>query len=270
MPENPGATDREGTAIIMQANTTPPTAPDTTTQPAAANPVVPGTERWAELVQLGITKDADLKWFLGDAALEIAPVGAVGAPNGTRAVLQQYAGEIGVNFDTLQTYRTAAASWPPDTRLPGTAWSVHQKLMTHKDLIRPGMTRTAAAAALELDRALKDQAAQDAGAKDTGTEAAAGQGEPGQDQPAEPGRDERAARAAQVAEAADHLLRKLDAMLATDQPGRTLAYLEENSDVLPQGYRDRIFRDLARLGGRTDTWDARLRAAAVRRIGNAA
>jgi hypothetical protein len=110
--------------------------------------VVPGSPRWIELVTQGIIKTADRNWFLGKAALEIAPMGDNGVNNGTEASLQQYADEIGVEYASLQIYRKVAASWPPVTRVTGTPWKVHHMLMGRKDLIRPGMTVTQAALVL--------------------------------------------------------------------------------------------------------------------------
>ena len=54
-------------------------------------PVQPGTARWDELVMQGVIKDGERNWFLGDAALEIAPMG--GNNNGTdnvEANLREY------------------------------------------------------------------------------------------------------------------------------------------------------------------------------------
>ena len=110
--------------------------------------VEPGSERWRELVQQGIIKDADRNWFLGDAALEIAPMGDTRANSGALANLRDYSEEIGVAYESLMTYRTVAAKWPHSTRVLSTAWKVHQMLMGRQELIRTGMTVTQAAAAL--------------------------------------------------------------------------------------------------------------------------
>jgi hypothetical protein len=110
-------------------------------------PVEPGSARWQELVTLGIIKDGDRNWFLGDAALEIAPMGRDGAHNGAEANLRRYADEIGVEYSSLYVYRAVASAWSPVNRVTGTHWKVHQQLMKRKDLIRPGMTVTQAAAA---------------------------------------------------------------------------------------------------------------------------
>lgn len=110
--------------------------------------VQPGSARWQELVQQGIIRDGGRNWYLGDAALEIAPMGENGAHNGSQDNLRQYADEIGVNYDSLRTYRDVAAAWPPPNRVGGTPWKVHEQLKSRKELIRSGMTVTQAAAAL--------------------------------------------------------------------------------------------------------------------------
>lgn len=111
-------------------------------------PVQPGSSRWRELVAQGILKDGQRNWFLGDAALEIAPMGTDSAHNGAEANLQQYADEIGVEFHSIRVYRTVAAAWAPDNRVSGTSWKVHQQLLSRPDLIEPGMTVSGAALAL--------------------------------------------------------------------------------------------------------------------------
>src|SRR4051794_15588495 len=94
----------------------------------------PGTARWAELVQQGILKDGQRNWFLGDAALEIAPMGADRSNNGRDALLAQYADEVGIEPNSLRLYRQVASAWPPDTRVSGTSWTVHRTLMGRPEL----------------------------------------------------------------------------------------------------------------------------------------
>ncbi|MQB01578.1 MAG: hypothetical protein GEU78_15030 [Actinobacteria bacterium] len=106
-----------------------------------------GSSRWQELVREGIARDGNRNWFLGDAALEIAPMGEDGAHNGSTEKLEQYANLVGVEAKSLYVYRAVAAAWPPVTRLTGdTSWKVHQLLMTpeKRTLIREGMTVTEA------------------------------------------------------------------------------------------------------------------------------
>lgn len=110
--------------------------------------VQPGSPRWQELVQQGIIRDGGRNWYLGDAALEIAPVGENGAHNGSQDNLRQYADEIGVEYHSIMEYRRVSDSWPPNNRVVGTSWKVHAQLTSRPDLIRPGMTVTQAAEAL--------------------------------------------------------------------------------------------------------------------------
>ena len=118
-------------------------------------PVQPGSPRWTELVQAGIIKNGQRNWFLGDAALEIAPANRNGGDRKSDQMelvptdsLRQYADEIGVEYASLLKYRQVAAAWPRESRLPGTAWKVHQMLASRQNLIQPGMTVTQAHTAL--------------------------------------------------------------------------------------------------------------------------
>jgi hypothetical protein len=117
------------------------------------NAVQPGTERWTQLVTEARAKDAARNWFLGDAALEIAPMG--GNNNGTDDVegnLRKFAEEIGVAYRSLCTYRDVASAWPSPTRVGNVGWSVHRELAAHQHLIRDGMTVAQAQAAVESER----------------------------------------------------------------------------------------------------------------------
>lgn len=106
-----------------------------------ASRVVPGTQRWDELVSTGNAKVSDTNWFLGDAALEIAPMGEDNSNNGAMADVEQFASEVDVNPGTMRIYRDVAAAWPPPNRI-GTSWRVHDVLKAdkHRHLIREGMT----------------------------------------------------------------------------------------------------------------------------------
>lgn len=112
-----------------------------------AAPVTPGSRRWNELVGEAIDRDRSRNWFLGDAALEIAPMGSDRSNTGAIANLTQYADEIGVGLSSLMEYRRVADAWPHTTRV-ACAWKVHQMLTTRPELIRPGMTVTQAHTAL--------------------------------------------------------------------------------------------------------------------------
>jgi hypothetical protein len=107
-----------------------------------------GSPRWQELVREGIIRDGNRNWFLGDAALEIAPMGDTHASNGSGEKLAAYADEVGVAADSLRTYRDVSAAWPVANRFATVSWKVHQLLRTRQELIRDGMTVTQAHAAL--------------------------------------------------------------------------------------------------------------------------
>lgn len=94
-----------------------------------------------------VKAEGDIKWQLGDLALEVAPMGDTTARNGALDQLQRFADEIECQFHTLRDYRRVSAAWSHDER-SSCAWSVHQVLSANKDLIRPGMTLTQARQAL--------------------------------------------------------------------------------------------------------------------------
>lgn len=111
--------------------------------------VQPGSARWNELVREGIIRDGNRNWFLGDAALEIAPMrDHTGPGNGELKNLRQYADELGIEYNSLMSYRQVAATWPINNRVSNTSWKVHQQLASRKDLIKPEMTVSQAALAL--------------------------------------------------------------------------------------------------------------------------
>lgn len=111
-------------------------------------PVEPGTDRWSQLVHRAQAADASRNWLLGDAALEIAPMGGTSANNGSAARLALFSEEVGVSLDVIVACRKASAAWSPGTRVPSTCWKVHHMLMGHQELIEPGMTVTQAHRAL--------------------------------------------------------------------------------------------------------------------------
>jgi hypothetical protein len=107
-----------------------------------SNPVQPGSARWAELVATGILLGSTRNWFLGDAAVEIAPEAE------DSQLLVQYAEQVGVEVHKVRLYRSVAIAWPEEKRVEGTSWKVHQVLSGNRHLIKPGMTLTQASAAL--------------------------------------------------------------------------------------------------------------------------
>jgi hypothetical protein len=111
-------------------------------------PLQPGSAAWAEAVREAISLDAGRNWFLGDIALKIAPMGTNRANNGGWANLRLFADETGIEYESLRAYRSVAFRWPQGMRLPSACWSVHQVLIGHRELIRPGLTVTLAREAL--------------------------------------------------------------------------------------------------------------------------
>lgn len=104
--------------------------------------VQPGTGRWTELVSEAKARDAARNWYLGDAALEIAPMGDDHGRNGGYENLEKFAEEVGLPFASIREYRRVASMWPHDKRLSSTSWTAHSMLTARPELIRPGMTVT--------------------------------------------------------------------------------------------------------------------------------
>lgn len=109
--------------------------------------VRPGSRRWDELRDGAMARDADRNWFLGDAALEIAPMGDDHTRTGVLDNLRRFAEETGVGFDVIRECRRVADAWPDANRLASTSWKVHSILASRPHLIREGMTVTQAHAA---------------------------------------------------------------------------------------------------------------------------
>ena len=107
-------------------------------------PITPGTDRWRELIAELARHDTDLKWLIGDAALEIAPIGSNRGNNGSSANLIRFSQEagLGVPLNTMLSYRKTAQAWAKSDRMADVTWSVHRILTLHRHLIRPHMTVT--------------------------------------------------------------------------------------------------------------------------------
>jgi hypothetical protein len=67
------------------------------------------TRTWKQLVDEGqrlVAMEGDIKWQLGDLALEVAPMGTAGGTgNGATEKVERYAEEINVDPGTLRNYR---------------------------------------------------------------------------------------------------------------------------------------------------------------------
>jgi hypothetical protein len=64
-----------------------------------------------------VAAETDVKWALGDLALEIE-----------LDALDGFADEIGIDYPTLSKYRRNASQWAPKERRRGASWSVHDTL----------------------------------------------------------------------------------------------------------------------------------------------
>lgn len=92
--------------------------------------------RWEQLVREcreAVEAQTRVQWTLGDAALTIEPI-QLGhrSPNdpepGVRETLGVFAEEIGVELETLLTYRNTAAQWPKKRRRKHVSFTVHHIL----------------------------------------------------------------------------------------------------------------------------------------------
>jgi hypothetical protein len=92
----------------------------------------------------------EAKWDLADLLLEVFPADQykAGGPWSRRTLaseLPEFARVIGCDYslDHLRALRQSAISWPPETRISATSWSVHSAMAHHEDrfkMIEPGMT----------------------------------------------------------------------------------------------------------------------------------
>lgn len=73
------------------------------------------------------------QWELGDLALKVAPMGDDHAHNGSEAVIERFAEEIGVAADTLSSYREVAAAWAEGARAPSAPWTLYRELRNKAD-----------------------------------------------------------------------------------------------------------------------------------------
>jgi len=106
---------------------------------------------YAQAVRLG-KEAAKSQWVLGDLALDVGTEYGEGK-------LQQYADDIGVEYEALKTYRTVARAYESGIRSPDSTWSIHRLFAAQHD--RAALVRkrwTAAKARKEVrDRAERDK-----------------------------------------------------------------------------------------------------------------
>jgi hypothetical protein len=101
-------------------------------------------QRYEQLVTQAkdlIAQIARAQFSLGDMALEIEPMRAVGGsmPNGTEDLftvtesLQMFADDIGVERRTVEDWRYTANRWPKERRTEGVSFTVHRILASVVD-----------------------------------------------------------------------------------------------------------------------------------------
>lgn len=173
--------------------------------------VTPNTPRWAELVRMGTGAVSTRNWILGDAALEIAPIGGAqgkrndlpqpGGKSSNDELLAQYAEEVGITPRTLRACRETAMAWPPESRTVKTSWKAYS-IMNAKDnqhLLVDGMTTTEAFMALGQKHPGRSKDERDAELQAARAEAAA---EARAEAEAKAAKDREAAKAEALASAA--------------------------------------------------------------------
>jgi hypothetical protein len=94
---------------------------------------------WQDLVAEGrrlVKMEGEVRWKLGDLALEAVPLTPPQTPNSAAQVterLERFADELDLNLSSLKQYRQVAGRWPEETRVPGVSWSVHRVLSSRED-----------------------------------------------------------------------------------------------------------------------------------------
>ncbi|MEU5234900.1 DUF6192 family protein [Streptomyces anulatus] len=92
--------------------------------------------QWARYVKQGrelVEEESSLQFRLGDLSLKMVEHSPHSVGRGVFLVLDQYADTIGINVNTLLTYRNVSHAWPPDKRVAETSWSVHKALAALPD-----------------------------------------------------------------------------------------------------------------------------------------
>jgi len=87
--------------------------------------------QWARYVAKGrdlVEQETRVQFALGDVTLDMIKPHPRDGDHGVYRVLDRYADEIGIPFDTLRTYRHIAMAWPKDERVPHVPYAVHVAL----------------------------------------------------------------------------------------------------------------------------------------------
>lgn len=86
---------------------------------------------WSRYVREGrdiVEQETHLQFALGDLTLKMIPCRYHEGDHGVGRVLQAYADEIGIPYDTLKGYRHMALAWPKDKRAPHVGFGIHMAL----------------------------------------------------------------------------------------------------------------------------------------------
>jgi hypothetical protein len=93
-----------------------------------------------ELVAEGrklIDQDTDIKWRLGELALELVPITperkSWDEEAENRATLERFANDLGISFSRLREYRAVADKWPAEKRNPAYSFYIHTLLAFQSD-----------------------------------------------------------------------------------------------------------------------------------------
>ncbi|MEU7457567.1 DUF6192 family protein [Streptosporangium roseum] len=87
--------------------------------------------QWARFVAEGrdlVEEETRIQFALGDLTLKMIPCHYHEGDHGVGRVLEYYADQIGLAYDTLCSYRHMAIAWPVGTRASGVPYSVHRAL----------------------------------------------------------------------------------------------------------------------------------------------
>lgn len=97
-------------------------------------------ERFEYLVFLCTPKKDDRQWNIGDAALEIFPMGEKGEKTGITEKLKEFAKKIDVEYNTVLKCRQVASSFPVNLRRLAQSFAVHHALQAFPQLMRDDLT----------------------------------------------------------------------------------------------------------------------------------
>jgi hypothetical protein len=91
-------------------------------------------DEWADFVAEGralVEQQTLIQFKVGDITLARIPIGQ--GNRGVETFLHRYADEIGLTFESLETYRYVANAWPEQHRCAGVSFTVHRLLIPVQD-----------------------------------------------------------------------------------------------------------------------------------------